>query len=123
MRKQHRNKQSWFGRLTLNFVMSASVLVALSLGIAACARKDVSTLANHQPRLVLEEFLRADLLLMVFLKTVSAIYVANFGSISRANWMATGSFSMKNFYMMMVSVPAVHGQLTGLDQPAMAPQA
>ena len=56
MIEQRRHKQSWFGRLTLNFVMSASVLVALLLGTAACARKDVSTLASHQPRLVLEEF-------------------------------------------------------------------
>ena len=30
--------------------------MALSLGIASCARKDVSTLAGYQPRLVLEEF-------------------------------------------------------------------
>jgi len=56
MGKQRRHKKSWFGRLLINFVMSAGVLVALSLGIAACARKDVSTLASHQPRLVLEEF-------------------------------------------------------------------
>ena len=56
MRKQRRQKQNWFGRLLINFVMPVGVLVALSLGIAACARKDVSTLANHQPRLVLEEF-------------------------------------------------------------------
>ena len=56
MRKQRRYKKSQFGRLLINFVMSAGMLVALSLGIAACARKDVSTLAKHQPRLVLEEF-------------------------------------------------------------------
>ena len=56
MRKQRRHKKSWFGRLLINFVMSAGVLVALSLGIAACARNDVSTLASYQPRLVLEEF-------------------------------------------------------------------
>ena len=36
--------------------MSVGVLVAFSLGIAACARKDVGTLASHQPGLVLEEF-------------------------------------------------------------------
>ena len=56
MRKQRRHKQSWFGRLLINFVMSAGVLASLSLGIAACARKDVGTSSRHQPRLVLEEF-------------------------------------------------------------------
>ena len=56
MRERRKYNKSWFGRLLTNFVMSASVLLALSLGIAACARKDVGTLANHQPRLVLEEF-------------------------------------------------------------------
>ena len=56
MRKQRRHKESWFSRLLINFVMPAGVLVALSLGIAACARKDVGTLSSHQPRLVLEEF-------------------------------------------------------------------
>jgi hypothetical protein len=56
MKKQRRHKKSWFGRLLMNFVMSASVLVTFSLGIAACARKDVGTLASHQPRFVLEEF-------------------------------------------------------------------
>ena len=56
MRKQRRHKQSWFGRLLINFVVPAGVLVALSLGIAACARKDVGTLSSHKPRLVLEEF-------------------------------------------------------------------
>ena len=56
MRKQRRHKKSRFGRLLINFVMSAGVLVALSLGFAACARHDVGTLASHQPRLVLEEF-------------------------------------------------------------------
>ena len=56
MRKQRRHKKSWFGRLLINFVMSAGVLVALSLGFAACARQDVGTLASHQTRLVLEDF-------------------------------------------------------------------
>ena len=56
MRERRRYKKSWFGRLLANFVISASLLLALLLGIAACARKDVGTLANHQPRLVLEEF-------------------------------------------------------------------
>ncbi len=56
MRKQRRHKKSWFGWLLINLVMSAGVLVALSLGFAACARQDVGTLASHQPRLVLEEF-------------------------------------------------------------------
>ena len=56
MKKQRRHKKSWFGYLLKNFVMSVGALVALSLGIAACARNDVSTLASHQPRLVLEEF-------------------------------------------------------------------
>ena len=56
MKKQRRHKKSWFGRLLINFVMSAGALMALSLGIASCARKDVGTLDSHQPRLVLEEF-------------------------------------------------------------------
>ena len=56
MREQRRHKKSWFGRLLINFVMSAGALMALSLGIASCARKDVGTLDSHQPRLVLEEF-------------------------------------------------------------------
>ena len=56
MKKRRRHKKSWFGRLLINLVMSVGVLVAFSLGIAACARKDVGTLASHQPRLVLEEF-------------------------------------------------------------------
>ena len=56
MRKQRRHKKSWFGQLLINFVMSAGVLVALSLGFAACARQDVGTLASHQPRFVLEDF-------------------------------------------------------------------
>ena len=56
MRKQRRHKKSWFGQLLINFVMSAGVLVALSLGFAACARQDVGTLVSHQPRFVLEDF-------------------------------------------------------------------
>ena len=56
MKKQRRHNKSWFGRLLINFVMSVGVLVAFSLGIVACARKDVGTLASYQPRLVLEEF-------------------------------------------------------------------
>ena len=120
MKRQRRQKSSWFSRLLANFLVSGAVLVALSLGIASCARKDVSTLAGYQPRLVLEEFLLADLLLMVFLKTVSAIYAGSFGSICQAHWMATGSCLMKNFYMMMVNVPAVDGRLTGWSRPAMA---
>ena len=56
MKKQRRHRKSWFGRLLINFVMSAGVLAALSLGISSCARKDVGTLGSHQPRLVLEEF-------------------------------------------------------------------
>ena len=56
MKKQRRYRKSWFGVLLKNFVMSAGMLVALSLGIASCARKDVGTLGSHQPRLVLEEF-------------------------------------------------------------------
>ena len=56
MKKQRRHRKSWFGRVLINFVMSAGVLAALSLGIASCARKDVGTLGSHQPRLVLEEF-------------------------------------------------------------------
>ena len=90
MRKQRRHKKSWFGRLLINFVMSAGVLAALSLGIAACERKDVGTLSSHQPRLVLEEFFAGRSVLIAFLKTVSAIYVAHFGSTCLANWMATG---------------------------------
>ena len=56
MRKQYRHKQRWFGRLLINFMIPVGVLVALSLGISACARKDVGTSSSHQPRLVLEEF-------------------------------------------------------------------
>jgi len=56
MKKQRSHRKSWFGRLLINFVMSAGALMALSLGIASCARKDVGTLDSHQPRLVLEEF-------------------------------------------------------------------
>ena len=56
MKRQRRQKSSWFSRLLANFLVSGAVLVALSLGIASCARKDVSTLASYQPRLVLEEF-------------------------------------------------------------------
>ena len=56
MKRQRRQKSSWFSRMLANFLVSGAVLVALSLGIASCARKDVSTLAGYQPRLVLEEF-------------------------------------------------------------------
>ena len=56
MKKQRRHRKSWFGRLLINFVMSAGVLAVLSLGITSCARRDVGTLYSHQPRLVLEEF-------------------------------------------------------------------
>ena len=56
MKRQRRQKPSWFGRMLANFLVSGAMLVALSLGIASCARKDVSTLAGYQPRLVLEKF-------------------------------------------------------------------
>jgi hypothetical protein len=40
----------------MNFAVLGGLLLALSIGIAGCARKDVGELAGHQPRLALEEF-------------------------------------------------------------------
>ena len=42
------------------FVMSAGLLTAALVGISACARNDVSALADRQPSLVLEEFFAGD---------------------------------------------------------------
>ena len=85
MRKQRRHKQSWFGRLLINFVMSAGVLAALSLGIAClCAQGCRHIRKPSTAACSWKNFLPVNLLLTVFLKTVSAIYVVSFGSTCQA---------------------------------------
>ena len=55
MKRQRRSKSSRLSPLA-TFFMYGALLVALSFGIASCARKDISTMASYQPRFVLEEF-------------------------------------------------------------------
>lgn len=54
LRRKH--QMGWFRRLLSNFAILVCSLLALSFGITACARMDVSELASHKPTLVLEEF-------------------------------------------------------------------
>ena len=53
---RRKHPTGWFRQLLINFSLVFCLLLALSFGISACARKDVGELASQQPRLVLEEF-------------------------------------------------------------------
>ena len=84
-----------------------------------CAQR-CQYIGGYQPRLVLEEFFAGR-------SAVYGIFEDRFGNLRRqfrvnlsGTLMATGWCLMKNFYIMMVNVPAVHGQSTGWSRLAMA---
>ena len=56
MRLGRKKQATKFPQRMVNLIISGGLLLALSINIAACARKDVSELVTRKPNFVLEEF-------------------------------------------------------------------
>ncbi len=56
MRRGRKKQVNQFSRFFTKLFISVGLLLALSVNIAACARKDVGELVTHKPNFVLEEF-------------------------------------------------------------------
>ena len=56
MTRRRKKRANQFSRFLVNLMISGGLLLALSITIAACARKNVGELVTHRPTFVLEEF-------------------------------------------------------------------
>ena len=56
MRPGRKKQATQFSSFILKLIILGGLLIALSINISACARKDVSELVTRKPNFILEEF-------------------------------------------------------------------